>query len=129
APATVTVHITPVNDPPVAIDDGTDDSIKVNAGGSITFNLVANDVDVDNSIDFTSVEIIADSGPQAGTLINNLNGTVTYTHNLASNAQSDSFRYTIRDVSGTISNEATVTISVKNTYFVVDSQRFFEGDY
>jgi VCBS repeat-containing protein len=78
-------------------------------GNSILVDLAANDSDVDNALDLNSISIIA--APANGTLVVNGDGTVTYNHD-GSETSSDSFTYTISDISGAISNTATVNITV-----------------
>ena len=51
------------------------------------------------------------SGPDYGVLVDNLDGTVTYTPD-AKYFGIDSFRYTVQDDPGNTSNEATATITV-----------------
>ncbi len=103
--ATVSVSINPVNDAPLAGND----VATVAEGNAVLIDLAANDSDVDNALDLNSITIIG--APANGLLAINGNGTVTYTHN-ASNTTSDSFTYTISDISGAISNTATVNITV-----------------
>ncbi len=103
--ATVNITVTPVNDAPVAGND----SASVAEGNSVLIDLAANDSDVDNALDLNSINIIA--APANGSLIINGDGTVTYTHD-GSNTMSDTFTYTIADISGAISNTATVNITV-----------------
>ena len=103
--ATVTLGVTPVNDPPVA----TDDSGTVAEGGTVTLDLAGNDSDADDGLDLTSIQIV--SGPSNGTVTVNADGTVDYTHD-GSETTGDSFTYTIRDASGQVSNTATVTLGV-----------------
>ena len=103
--ATVDVSVTALNDNPVAGDDVS----NVNEGGVVTIDLAANDIDVDNVLDLNSISIIA--APANGGLVINGDGTVTYTHN-GSDTISDIFSYTILDISGAISNTATVNINV-----------------
>ena len=103
--ATVTLGVTPVNDPPVA----TDDAGTVAEGGSITLDLAGNDSDADDGLDLASIQIV--SGPSSGTVTVNADGTVDYTHD-GSETTGDSFTYTIRDASGQVSNTATVTLGV-----------------
>ncbi|MCP4492657.1 MAG: tandem-95 repeat protein, partial [Gammaproteobacteria bacterium] len=86
-PATVTITITPVNDPPVAADDiGT--TAEDNA---ITLNLLANDSDIDGD----SLSVISLTQPANGTVVNN-GSDVTYTPNANYNG-SDNFSYTVSD--------------------------------
>ncbi len=103
--ATVTITVNPLNDAPSAVDD----VLTVDEGNSINIDLAANDVDVDNVLDLNSIVIV--SAPVNGTLIVNGNGSVDYTHD-GSETGSDSFTYTIADLSGSISNVATVNIVV-----------------
>jgi VCBS repeat-containing protein len=103
--ASVSVTVNPVNDAPVATDDVT----SVAEGNIVVIDLAVNDSDVDNVLDLNSIMII--SSPVNGLLGVNGDGTVTYTHD-GSNTISDSFTYTISDISGAISNTATVNITV-----------------
>ena len=103
--ATVSVTVNPVNDPPLAGND----IATVAEGNAVLIDLAANDSDVDNALNLNSITIIG--APANGLLANNGDGTVTYTHD-GSNTVSDSFTYTISDISGAISNTATVNITV-----------------
>ena len=71
--------------------------------------MALNDNDADDGLDLTS--IIVTSGPSNGGVVVNPDGTVDYTHN-GSETISDIFTYTIKDLSGAVSNEATVNITV-----------------
>jgi len=101
------------NQPPFAQDDlgGTLQSTPV------TINVIANDTDSDGTIDPATVTITGAAG--YGTATANSNGTVIYTPNTGFTG-TDSFRYTVKDNGGAISNEATVTIKVRpvNEVFV-----------
>ena len=103
--ATVTVTVTSVNDAPVANDD----SQSVAEGGTVNVDVVANDTDIDGTIDPATVAII--TGPSSGSLVVNGDGTVDYTHD-GSETTGDSFTYTVNDNEGATSNVATVSISV-----------------
>jgi len=108
---TVTIVVSPVvNEAPVANDDY--DTVQRNIGGttnSVTVNVVANDTDNDGTIDPTSVVITTQ--PRKGSVINNGDGTVTYTPGAGKNG-SDAFAYTVNDNDGATSNTATVRISI-----------------
>ncbi len=107
--ATVSLVINPVNDAPVAQDDNT---LTVNEGSTAIFDLAFNDNDSDDGLDLNSITIIsAPSNASIGGLVVNGDGTVTYTHD-GSETLSDSFTYTIADVSGAISNVATANIVI-----------------
>ena len=108
APATVTVIVTPVNDPPVAVND----AATTNENTAVAIAVLANDFDVDSPLDPSSITIVANV--QHGTLsINTTTGVVTYTPT-NDYAGSDSFTYTIKDSGGLVSNVATVTITLVN---------------
>ncbi|MGE0880867.1 MAG: Ig-like domain-containing protein, partial [Acidimicrobiia bacterium] len=101
--ATVTVTVTPVNDPPVAVDD------TVSVVGDTVANVITpliNDSDIDNTITVTAV-----TPPIHGTVaINPDSATLTYTP-AAGYRGPDSFTYTITDAAGATAT-ATVTVAV-----------------
>src|SRR5262245_48110726 len=100
-----TITVTPVNDAPVAGDDaaaGNEDTAIT------TGNVLANDTDIDNTL--TPASITAFSQGAHGTVVNNGNGTFTYTPNANFNG-TDSFTYTLNDGAGG-SDTATVTVTV-----------------
>ncbi|UMA66195.1 Ig-like domain-containing protein [Roseivivax marinus] len=99
--ATVSVTVTPVNDAPVAVDD----SATVQADGAIIIDLLGNDVDIDGDV-LTLAGLTATAN--GGTIVDNGNGTVTYTP--AAGQTEDSFDYTVTD--GEFSDTATVSIDI-----------------
>jgi VCBS repeat-containing protein len=104
--ATVTITISPVNDAPVAQND----SAAKNEDTAVLINILANDTDMDGTVDATTVTITGQ--PTHGTLqVNALTGAVLYTP-AANFFGGDAFHYTVRDNAGLISNEATVTITI-----------------
>ncbi len=106
SPATVTITVSPVNDPPVAVNDQatTNENIPVN------ISILLNDFDVDNAVLATSV--IITSTPVHGALtLNTSSGVVTYTPE-KDFAGNDSFTYAIQDAGGLTSLPATVSVSV-----------------
>lgn len=103
SPTTVTLTVA-ANSPPVANND----SATVSAGGSVTIDVTKNDTDVNDNLDPSSVVIL--STPANGTVVNNHNGTVTYTNNGTTGP--DSFTYQVSDTAGGTSQPATVNISV-----------------
>jgi hypothetical protein len=103
--ATVTITVTPVNDPPTAIDDAyavdQDSALNVAAPG-----VLGNDSDPDS--DPVTAALV--SGVSSGTLALYADGSFDYTPN-GGFYGTDSFTYTAND--GTVdSNVATVTITV-----------------
>ncbi len=99
-PATVSIMITPVNDPPTAGSF----SANVTSGQPAVLNLVGSDVDGD-SITF---EIVGN--PTSGTLTGG-GSTRTY-QSSASFVGLDTFTYRTRDPSSSLSTTAVVTINV-----------------
>ena len=101
--STVTITVTPVNDPPVAVDD----KGAVNEGESLSIEastLLENDTDVEND----TLSITAVGNAVNGTV--SLEGTtITYTHD-GSGTTTGSFSYTVSD--GTDSDTTTVAIEV-----------------
>lgn len=112
--STATVNITvnaaaPVNIPPFANNDNAETNKNTDL---LDFSITGNDVDADGSIDVTSVVITTGSTTQrGGTVINNGNGTITYSPKNGFRG-TDTFKYTVNDDIGLISNEATVRINV-----------------
>jgi hypothetical protein len=106
--ATVQVTVTSQNDAPIAAAD----SASTAAATSVTISVLANDSDVDGTIDTGTVEIVADVGN--GTVINNGDGTMTYTSDGGFDG-TDTFTYTVKDNLGLVSAPGTVTINVAST--------------
>ncbi len=107
AAGTVEMTVNPVADPPVAQDD----SLSTEPDTSLTINvindLIANDFDIDGDpLSFQSFD-----QPANGMLVDNGNGTLTYTPNVGF-AGTDAFSYTITD--GSNPDTATVAISVND---------------
>lgn len=111
---TATVTIT-VGGNPTANDDGvvilTSDAIPY------TIDVLANDTDPqgNGTIDPSTTQV--GTPPAAGNLVNNLDGTFDYT---PAGPGTYTFTYTVEDVDGNVSNEATVTIIVNDVPVAVD---------
>ncbi|PQO34778.1 tandem-95 repeat protein [Bremerella cremea] len=100
--ATVSITVTQVNDEPVAVDDETSTAEDT----PIVIDVLSNDNDVDgDSLTITSV-----SSPASGSVLINVDSTITYTPNLNFHG-SDSFTYSIADGNGG-TDMATVTVGV-----------------
>ena len=126
--ATVTIRINSINDCPIALDD----TISVNAltNDIITKDLIANDFDIDNPLDSSSIFIL--DPPLYGDLVVNNDGTITYDY-IGSPTKRDSITYAVQDSLGCISNYAKVLINIENiqypeyelpSYFTPNSDRF-----
>jgi len=104
--ATVTITVTGTNLPPTA----TDDNASTNEDTPVLIDVTANDNDPDGSIDATTVLIT--NNPANGTpSVNATSGEVTY-FPAGNFFGTDSFKYTVKDNEGLVSNEATVSITV-----------------
>jgi hypothetical protein len=100
ASATVALTVTPVNDPPVAVND----TATTSEGSPVAIPALANDSDVDGgTLSVTSV-----TQPAHGGAAINADGSVTYTP-AANYSGADAFTYTISDGDGGV---ATATVSV-----------------
>ncbi|MFQ5648303.1 MAG: tandem-95 repeat protein [bacterium] len=104
--ATVTITVTPVNDPPVAGSE----VVSTNKATPIDIDITANDVDIDGTIVEASVTITAQPG-NGNVSVDPTSGVVTYQPH-AFFLGVDTFVYTIQDNNGAVSNFATVTINV-----------------
>jgi hypothetical protein len=103
--ASVAITMTPVNDPPTAVDDG---PFNLAAGQATALpNLLDNDIDADGRADMVAaVNIVAPAGV---TISGGANGVVTAT---VPAAGTYTFTYQVQDSAGVISaNTATVTLN------------------
>ncbi|MCL4264506.1 MAG: tandem-95 repeat protein [Anaerolineae bacterium] len=106
--AVVTITITPVNDPPVAVDD----DATTDEDTAVTIPVLANDSDVDGD----NLSVSSLTQPGHGTAVLNPDGAITYTpdpdFNSGDSANgTDEFSYTLSDGNGAV-DTATVTITV-----------------
>jgi gliding motility-associated-like protein len=110
--STTVITVTPVNDPPIAVDDTT----STGTNTPVIITVISNDTDVDGGIDPTSVTVIIP--PTQGTAsVDPSTGVVTYTPN-ANACGTDSFVYQVCDL-GTplpaLCDQAMVTITINDT--------------
>lgn len=106
APTAVTITVAAAaNVAPVANDDAAS-TVKRDP---VNVNLVANDTDVDGTIDPATIIIV--TAPQKGAVVVNGDGSVTYTSNSA-RPGSDAFSYAVSDNDGAVSNTAIVRVTV-----------------
>lgn len=113
--ALVTIRVTGVNDPPVAVDD----AYTTDEATPITFTPQENDSDPDDTVDEFSQVFVGTSGTvgKVTTQFTGAGNTVTYDPNrqfdyLAPGEEAtDSFSYQLRDPSGGVGS-ATVTITI-----------------
>jgi Bacterial Ig domain len=104
--AAITVNLLNVNEAPTAGDDtaATTENTAVTTG-----NVLANDSDVDSVLSPASITAFDAVSANGGTVVNNGDGTFTYTPAANFNGI-DTFTYTVFD--GALSDVATVTITV-----------------
>ena len=100
----VFIDVVPVNDPPVAADDTVSTLVDTPVG----ITPADGDTDSDGNLDALSVAAL--SAPAAGSLVNNGDGSLTYTPN-PSITGIDSFLYEICDTTG-LCDTATVRIEI-----------------
>jgi VCBS repeat-containing protein len=103
--ATVTITVNGSSDAPQAVND----NLSAAPGNTTNLNVLANDIDFDSPLDVGSVSV--GILPLNGSVVVQSNGTVSYTPN-SSFRGTDTFTYTVRDTTGLLSNEATVTIRI-----------------
>ncbi|RAW01361.1 tandem-95 repeat protein [Pseudochryseolinea flava] len=114
--ATVAFTVNAVNDPPIANNDIT----SADENETVTLNLVANDVDIDGTINVATVDLNPASSTiqttrtiPAGTFTVDAAGVVTFDPALNFNGIA-SITYTVQDNGGTTSNAATITVTVNS---------------
>lgn len=102
--AVVTINVKPVNDVPVTLAD----AATTPEDTPVTIDVLANDTDVDNALDPTSV---AATAPANGIIEIKPDGSIIYTP-AKDYFGPDSFTYTVKDVAGGVSLPATVSLTV-----------------
>jgi hypothetical protein len=96
---------------PVANDDYPPDVTRGSL--NVVIDLTGNDTDVDGTIVDASVIITTGAlNQRGGTVVNNFDGTATYSTPNAGFRGTDTFQYTVNDNDGATSNVATVHINV-----------------
>ena len=117
AQATVTITITPVNDPPVAVDDP--NSFTIPEEGSVTIRPLANDSDVEGdpltitAIDGQAISVGQTVAVTGGTVTLNGDGSLTFTA-ATDYSGMPSFTYTISDGAATAMATVSGTVTPVN---------------
>ncbi|TLP78133.1 retention module-containing protein [Pseudomonas nitroreducens] len=107
----VNINVTPVNDAPEAKNDSKSTGENSSVSGQVP---VA--TDIDSAVDGNGYALV--SGPSAGTLTFNANGSYVYNPGTAfdslnvGESRQVTFTYTAKDVQGAVSAPATVTITI-----------------
>ena len=104
--ATVTVTVSPVNDPPVAADD----EIVTTRDTPSTIDALANDSDVDNDPLF----LLSATEPANGTVTFEANGLITYFPDPGFDG-SDGFDYEVSDGAASATGHLAVRVTASNT--------------
>lgn len=112
ASATRSVNIQAPNRAPVASNDAYTATYRSGTAYSAqVYAVLANDSDADGNLNTAGVKIV--SAPnKGGTVKVNANGTVSYTPKTRYKG-TETFRYTVSDSQGAVSNTATVTVVVQ----------------
>ena len=120
---TVKINVTPVNDPPIAVDD------LITAQSFVTINptnIIANDTDVDN--DALVLTVTPVSGPYHGTVTMKADGTFEYKSNMDFMGI-DSVRYRVCDTgTPSLCDEGLVVIEVGPAPFKIYNGLSPNGD-
>ena len=118
--AIVNIVVSPVNDAPQAINDVAYTS-AVTTTGSVTFNVVANDLDIDGIIDSTTVDLDPTTSgiqnsfsvPGEGSYTVDNVGNVTFLYTFATPVGTCTpIRYVVNDNSAALSNTASITVYI-----------------
>jgi VCBS repeat-containing protein len=120
SPATVSIIVTPVNDPPVAVDNSYTTTEGVPVGGNVLTDDTGEGLDSDPENNALSVSTI--TLPSTGILTGDVvgaDGSFTYTPNPGVTGD-DTFTYTVIDGNGG-ADVATVTITITGTSTVPDA--------
>jgi uncharacterized repeat protein (TIGR01451 family) len=121
SPSTLTVNVTPVNDPPVANDD----SVTTNEDTPVVIDVLNNDTDLDGTLDPTSVVIVstppgATLAPDGKTLtvpgegvwsVNLVTGAITFTPELNYDGSVTTITYQVADDLGA-TDAADVSVAI-----------------
>lgn len=118
--AIVNIVVVPVNDAPQAVNDVAYTS-AVTTTGSVSFKVIANDIDIDGIIDSISVDLDpATSGiqnafsvPGEGNYTVDNSGTLTFYYTFATPVGTCTpIRYVVNDNSSALSNTASITVYI-----------------
>ena len=117
---TISLTILPVNDAPISIDD----SATTNEDQAILIDITNNDSDIETGFIASSIINITE-GPAHGSVTIQSDGKIYYNPDLDYDG-SDSFKYTITDSGGLVSNVSTVAITVND---VNDAPKVITGSH
>jgi len=107
-----TVYIN-VNSAQSVINIANNDAVEVAKGGSIVINVLDNDSNSSGTLDKSTI-VIVKQATNGNAFSSTVNGTITYVAN-SNFVGTDSFTYKVKNDKGILSNEATVTVTVKES--------------
>jgi gliding motility-associated-like protein len=131
---TLSITVTPVNDPPVVVNE----SVNILEDAVATGNLLTNDSDpeqANNALNITQFTIAGISGtftstasiPGVGTITINANGTYTFTPTANYNGIVPIIEYTVSDGQGASTNgNLTIVVAAVNDAPIVTNENFSE---
>ncbi|MGD1698479.1 tandem-95 repeat protein [Dapis sp. BLCC M229] len=114
----ISIDVTPVNDPPIAVDDG---PVFTNLGNELIIDIFANDSDVDgpNSL---SIDVLRDNDGIILGLLDDQGTQVAFNSIGSLGIGTDTFEYTVTDGADTLNlGTATVTVNVLDVTDAADS--------
>jgi len=94
------------------IPEAVDDNAKTELNKEIKIDIIANDIPDGSPL---NVNTVIFTSPANGRIIDNKDGTITYTPN-PNFAGTDEFNYTVKDENGNITNSAIVKITVEGFF-------------
>jgi len=122
--ANVAIAITPVNDPPTAVNDGPF-NVNINKA-TLLPSLLTNDTDPDGAADIVAATQFTQPVPKGATITTDAAGNVTFT---ATKGGTYTFTYHARDAAGLVSaNAATVTVNAIAKDQVTITSALFRND-
>jgi hypothetical protein len=122
--ANVALVITPVNDPPTAVDDGPFD-VNINVA-TVLPSLITNDTDPDGAANIVAAAQFTQPTPAGATITTDAAGNVTFK---ATKGGTYTFTYHAKDAAGAVSaNAAKVTVNAIASDVVVVSSALFRSD-
>jgi serine protease AprX len=108
----VVLTVSAANQPPVAVNDSFRAPQWRNGSyAPQVLSILANDRDADGTLNVATVKIV-NAPNKGGKVTVNANGTVSYTPKQRYTG-TETFRYTVKDNSGAVSNTATVTVTIQ----------------
>ena len=114
----ISIDVTPVNDPPVAVNDG---PVFTNLGNELIIDIFANDSDVDGP-NALSIDVLRDNDKIILGLLDDQGTQVAFNSIGSFGIGTDTFEYTVTDGADTLNlGTATVTVNVLDVTDAADS--------